>query len=391
MKVTGLFAGIGGIEIGLHNCGISTLKLCELMPEASCVLRNHFPKANHVLDVKNLRSIGKVDLLVGGFPCQDISIAGPKVGLEGTKSSLVNEIFRLLRACNDRKPEYVIIENVSNIITLHNGEALNLIVNEMNNLGYNWAYRLVDPRSFGIPQRRPRFIFVASLSSHPKDFLFPEEEDIYSRIDDKLEGNDIDCDSYGFYWTEGKIGIGWAKDSIPPLKCGSSLGLPSSPAIWDIHNNFFGTPTIQDAERLQGFPAGWTQPVEEAGFKPSCRWKLVGNAVNTRVSEWIGHQIVNHPVYYIDPVRIRISNCKPWPKAAFSHNNAVFEVRASVYPLGINYIPILEFLEEPLVPLSLKATLGFRKRVLESVLINYPQRFIDSLNIYLQNQYQYND
>ena len=64
---------------------------------------------------------------------------------------------------------------------------------------------------------------------HPKDILFPIDEDVNASIDDKLNNNIEDAYAYGFYWTEGKIGIGWAKDSIPPLKCGSSLGLPSSP------------------------------------------------------------------------------------------------------------------------------------------------------------------
>lgn len=391
MKTTGLFAGIGGIEYGLHSSGISTHLLCEIMPEALCVLKARFEDAKTATDVTQLKSIGNVDILCGGFPCQDISIAGSKVGLNGEKSSLVKEMFRLIESCKKTKPKYVLIENVANIISLNKGEALKLITDEMHRLGYNWAYRLIDPRSLGIPQRRPRFIFLASNVVHPKRILFPDYEDLSSSIDDKLKEVSDDVSAYGFYWTEGKIGIGWAKDSIPPLKCGSTLGLPSSPAIWDINNNFFGTPSIEDAERLQGFPSNWTQPIEDGGFKANNRWKLVGNAVNTKVSSWIGERIQNFPNYQIDPKRIKVSKCKPWAKAGFNDGNIVMEVVSTPYPEGINYTPILDFLEHPLQPLSLKATLGFRKRVLESTLIKYPQRFIDSINTYLFNQYGYVD
>lgn len=391
MKTTGLFAGIGGIEYGLHSNGISTHLLCEIMPEAQCVLKAKFEKVKIATDVTLLKSIGNVDILCGGFPCQDISIAGSKVGLNGEKSSLVREMFRLIESCKKAKPKYVLIENVANIISLNKGEALKLITDEMHRLGYDWAYRLIDPRSLGIPQRRPRFIFLASNVVHPKHILFPDYEDLSATIDDKLTDVPDAARAYGFYWTEGKIGIGWAKDSIPPLKCGSTLGLPSSPAIWDINNDFFGTPAIEDAERLQGFPSNWTQPIENGGFKANNRWKLVGNAVNTQVSRWIGERIQNFPNYQIDPIRIKASKCKPWAKAGFNDGDRVMEVVCTPYPEGINYTPILDFLERPLQPLSLKATLGFRKRVLESTLIKYPQRFIDSINTYLFNQYGYVD
>jgi len=386
MKVTGLFAGIGGIEYGLHESGISTVLLSEIMPEAKCVLKEHFPHTLINGDVKSMQKLPDCSILTAGFPCQNISIAGNKKGISGEKSSLVNEIFRLVESSS--KPEYIIIENVANIISLNGGEALKLITDKMFEYGYEWAYRLADPRSFGIPQRRPRFIFIASNVVHPKDILFPKRENINAEIDDKplLSGNH---GAYGFYWTEGKIGIGWAKDSIPPLKCGSTLGLPSSPAIWDIEHDFFGTPTIADAERLQGFPSGWTLPIEENGFKGNLRWKVIGNAVNTKVSNWIGQKIVSGNLTPLDSSRIFKTNLKPWPKAATSISGEIMGVKASFYPEGVNYVPILDFLQDPLTPLSLRATLGFRRRVLDSTLIKYPQEFIHSLNVYLLNQYNY--
>lgn len=391
MKTIGLFAGIGGIESGFRSCNTSEKLLCEIMPEAQSILRTQFPSAEIKDDVRQLKELPDCDILCAGFPCQNISIAGDKKGMQGHESSLVKEIFRLVHT---NKPKHIVIENVANIISLHSGEILTYITTELHSLGYNWAYRLIDPRSLGIPQRRPRFVLVASTVISPKDILFPADEVIDACIDEKPTSESLQnniASAYGFYWTEGKIGIGWAKDSIPPLKCGSSLGLPSSPAIWDIHNNFFGCPSIHDAERLQGFPIDWTKPIESEEFKNSMRWKVIGNAVNVAVSSWVAQRIMTHlqSPLSIDNIGHKRKGAK-WPKSAYQDfGQELFAIESSPYPLGVNYIPILDFLSEPLTPLSLRATLGFLKRVECSTLIKYPDEFIVSLHIYLKNQYGY--
>lgn len=385
MKSVGLFAGIGGIEKGFNTFGVESLLLCEIMPEAQSVLHSHFKKATIYNDVRSLESIPTCDILCAGFPCQNISIAGDKKGMGGSESSLVTEIFRLLKT---NKPKFVVIENVANIISLHKGEILAYVTSQLSALGYNWSYRLVDPRSFGIPQRRPRFVLVASSCVSTKDILFLSgEADSSLCIDEKPISSNI-SDAYGFYWTEGKIGIGWANNSIPPLKCGSSLGLPSAPAIWDFNNDFFGTPSIHDAERLQGFPLDWSKPIENEGFKKSMRWKVLGNAVNGAVSKWIAERILCTKISPLNFPKHKIHKSSTWPKAAFKDiGQPMYSVDVSPYPNGIHYTPILEFLQEPLVPLSERATRGFLSRVEASTLIKYPQCFIDSLNRYLHNQY----
>ena len=387
MDVVGLFVGIGGIEIGIDAAGNTPVRFCEVMPEARSVLTHNFPDLAINQDVRRMVKLPKADILAAGFPCQNLSIAGNKEGISGKNSSLVNEIFRLIE--NNYRPRYVVIENVANLITLHKGEALKYITERFNQLGYNWAYRLVDPRSFGIPQRRPRFVMVASTEMHPKDILFPINEDIDAVIQEKPIGEL--SDAYGFYWTEGRLGIGWANNSIPPLKCGSTLGLPSAPAIWDVRNNFFGTPTIEDAERLQGFPENWTLPIELDGFKRNQRWKLVGNAVNTRVSQWIGEVITNQNIQLIPEDRIFEADLRKLPKAGFGYRDRIMGVRASEYPLGVHYTPILDFLNHPLIPLSQKATIGFLNRTRQSTNVVYPEYFTNSILQYLRNQYGYEE
>ena len=391
MDVFGLFAGIGGLEYGFcaHKQN-HVVGMCEILPEAQCVIASHHADVPIHDDITTLHTLNGAEIVTAGFPCQDISIAGPKTGLIGNRSSLVTHIFRLIREVPvNERPEFVVIENVANLISLHGGEVLKYITDQFNDIGYEWAYRLVDPRSLGIPQRRPRFVCVASRVVHPVNLLFPQDEDVHAIIEEKPIGNPHS--SYGFYWTEGKIGIGWANNSIPPLKCGSSLGLPSAPAIWNPLTDFFGTPSIHDAELLQGFDIEWTASLLENGYKHSLRWKLLGNAVNTRVSSWIADRIMDPIGLAYNEANVLGRQHGKWSKAGFSRNGSSYAIAASAYPNGIDFVPFLDFLTEPLIPLSLRATLGFRKRVLESTLITYPEGFIKSLNNYLYNQYHYAD
>ena len=96
----------------------------------------------------------------------------------------------------------------------------------------------------------------------------------------------------GFYWTEGLRGLGWAVDAVPTLKGGSTIGIPSPPAIWNSGDGSITTPDIRDAERLQGFDADWTLPaLDVGGVRRGHRWKLVGNAVSVPVARWVGDRL----------------------------------------------------------------------------------------------------
>lgn len=251
--VAGLFAGIGGIERGLGSAGGHAELLCENWDAAQAVLASRFPDVRLVADVRNLRSLPKVDVVTAGFPCTDLSQAGRTGGIQGKASSLVAEVFRLLE--RDRAP-VLVLENVRNMLVLDGGEAMRYLVAELEALGYRWAYRLVDSRFTGVPQRRQRVIFVAAREIDPRAVLFADDagEPAPTR-------HAADC--FGFYWTEGLRGLGWAQDAIPTLKGGSTIGIPSPPGVWAPDNEpgrRLVVPTIEEAEQLQGFPRGWTEP-----------------------------------------------------------------------------------------------------------------------------------
>ncbi len=96
LTTAGLFAGIGGLELGFHRAGHETALLCEIDPHANAVLRGRFPGSDLHEDVRKLKALPEIDLLAAGFPCQDLSQAGKTAGIKGKNSGLVGEVFRLL-------------------------------------------------------------------------------------------------------------------------------------------------------------------------------------------------------------------------------------------------------------------------------------------------------
>ena len=367
MKVVGLFAGIGGIELGLQRAGHQTSLLCEIDPAAGAVLSHHFPDVPLHRDIRTLAKLPKgTELLAGGFPCQDLSQAGKTRGIGGRNSGLVNEVFRLLRR-ND--VPNVLLENVSFMLALGRGHAMRHVTSELERLGYRWAYRVLDSRAFGLPQRRQRLYLIASRVLEPMELLMADNH----AGDEPIEWQGKAC---GFYWTEGTRGLGWAVDAVPTLKGGSTIGIPSSPAIW-MPDGRIVTPDIRDAERMQGFEANWTEVAEKSGRK-GARWKLIGNAVSVPAAEWVGRKLkagkgaVDMRVFDFDMERT-------WPSAAFGGpKQRVFGVEASLFPEHRSR-PILEdFLQYETKALSLRATEGFLSR-LKAGTLRYPPEFMSAL------------
>lgn len=356
MTSVGLFAGIGGIELGLSRAGHRTMMICEIDPGAREVLKRRFDM--HVEpDVRKLGAFPKVDLIAAGFPCQDLSQAGRTAGIAGKQSRLIGEVFKRLRS-RANGPRWLLLENVPFMLQLQRGKAMRYLVDELEELGFTWAYRVVNALAFGVPQRRQRVLLLASRSEDPRPVLFGcdagENSPTFSRT--RL------C---GFYWTEGLRGLGWAVDAVPTLKGGSTIGIPSPPAIWDPQDGSITTPDLRDAERLQGFAEDWTAPAADAsGVRHSHRWKLVGNAVSVSVAEWIGRRLVD-PTGEA-PVGIALKRGVSWPRAAWGHKGSVYAVDVSTFPVREEVPSLREFLRFPRIPLSHRAANGFLSRALVS-------------------------
>jgi DNA (cytosine-5)-methyltransferase 1 len=379
LNVVSLFSGIGGVEAGLHRAGHKTSMFCEIDPAASAVLSKQFPNVPIKKDVTLLRSLPPCELVAAGFPCQDLSLAGGKAGMGGDQSSLVHHMFRLLDTRSRAKPEWLLFENVPYMLALNSSSAMRSLVKMVEAAGYRWAYRVVDARTFGIPQRRQRIVLLASRNNDPCSVLFADEfgtPDSHTRpmqVDESLY--------YGFYWTMGKMGAGWAREATPPIKGGSGLGIPSPPAVWIPARDFVGTPDIRDAERLQGFRGNWTRPIEDLDFRSSIRWRLIGNAVSPKLSEWVGRRL-NKPGSYVGKQDKPVTGGR-WPRAAWGAAGRTYAADVTEWPIDAPKTPLSEFLKFPLKPLSLKATKGFRSRALVSKEISWSPRFLDSLAIHI--------
>lgn len=373
MNVAGLFAGIGGFELGLHRAGHRTSLLCDVLPAAQAVLAARFPDVEYRHDISLLRSLpSEIDLVCAGFPCQDLSQAGRTAGLDGERSGLIGEVFRLL---SRRRVPTVVLENVPFMLQLSGGNAMRAIVDEFERRGYRWAYRVVDSYGFGLAQRRERVFLVASRVLDPAAVLLADDRPI-TRLATSLGSM-----PHGFYWTEGLGGLGWAVNAVPTLKNGSTIGIASPPAVLMPDGRLLKL-GLQAGERLQGFAADWTLPAEQVGRRAS-RWGLVGSAVSVPVAQWIGQRLLEPACY--DIVRDRqFPLAGKAPRAARYDGKGRHAVEIGTDPLGIEPPPLQHFMSnaEPPELLSIKATRGFLERTRRAKL-RFAPGFIDAVERHL--------
>lgn len=165
IKVLDLFSGIGGFSLGLEETGyFETVAFCEIEPFQRKVLLKHWPKVPCYNDIRELsdetlrRDGIKVDVITGGFPCQDISLAGRMRGLEGKKSSLWEEYFRII---SETKPQAVIIEN-SPVLR---SRGLGNMLRQFFEIGYDAEWHCIPVNTLGAPHRRDRVWIIAYPTS----------------------------------------------------------------------------------------------------------------------------------------------------------------------------------------------------------------------------------
>lgn len=174
MKVLSLFSGVGGFDLGLEASGMETVALCEWDRHAQNVLRRHWPHVPLYGDVSELTGAQLIadgvrpDVVAFGSPCQDLSVAGKRAGLQGERSGLFHEAVRIIRELRDLTdgtlPRWVIWENVVGALNSNGGADFQAVLDEMGNLGAHlieWA--VLDAQNYGIPQRRRRVFLVSCL------------------------------------------------------------------------------------------------------------------------------------------------------------------------------------------------------------------------------------
>lgn len=391
MRHLSLFSGVGGFDLGFERAGMTSVGQVEIDGKAREVLAEHWPDVprwNDVTEVhgdsvhlqKGVRRNGPpldladtdkgrgqrrgladanslldggrcerclsdgVDVLSGGFPCQDISVAGKRAGLDGDRSGLWVEFARLI---SEIAPRWVVIENVPGLLSSNGGRDLGTILGFLGDNGFRWAYRVLDAQWFGVAQRRRRVFIVGSRGTGcPTEVLFepssvsghppPSREagpiaSALTRDGSGLGGGGVDDNSAQAHhllaFTSKDYGADATPDLSPTLRAmnhdkssmngggqvaiafsaGNSAGaygvaasIEHTPPLRAAESGTNQVPTMAhptqgvrrlmpvECERLQGFPDGWSSDV----VSDSQAYRQMGNAVCVNVAEWVGRRIV---------------------------------------------------------------------------------------------------
>ena len=180
IKIAELFAGIGGFRFGIQAFQAShpiyafeCVKSADIKKDALKTYNLNFHETNEACDVRTIKNLPYFDILCGGFPCQPFSSAGKKEGLKDKGRG--DLIYEVLRICKESKPEYIILENVSNIENIEKGEVLKTIVKEFKTIGYNTTCVPINSSHVGLAQDRKRIFIIGCKSKAPHLIIKPKE------------------------------------------------------------------------------------------------------------------------------------------------------------------------------------------------------------------------
>jgi len=325
MRFGSLFSGIGGIDLGLERVGMECKWQVEIDHYRRKWLERHWPDVPKFNDVKEVgkHDLEPVDLICGGFPCQDVSVAGRRAGLRGERTGLFFEFVRIL---DEIRPAWMLLENVPGLFSSNGGRDFAEILRVlMVKCWYGVSWRVLDSRFFGVPQRRRRIYLVGYFGKPcPPEILFESE----SSKGDSEEGRETGRETAGVLGTgsssrrlneaqHNKL-IAFhhqasAKQSMNPSTFSPALdkskevavaySLRSHPGAGQGDNtNYVAAPlshgsnpmsvrrlTPIECARLQGFPDDWLGSAEPPD---SPKYAAFGDAVTVTVAEWIGRRIL---------------------------------------------------------------------------------------------------
>ncbi len=233
-----LFAGIGGFDLGFERAGIKTVWQVEIDTKARMVLAKHFPSAERFTDVRDCgaRNLRGVDVICGGFPCQDISNAGYKAGIDGERSGLWSEMFRII---GEIRPRFVCVENVAALLI----RGIGRVLGDLAEIGYDAEWDTFRADEFGAPHPRER-IFIVAYPHSDRLETYPDETVLRGTFGGRRPNGHLSAMGCENVWFEARpIGA-------RPMGVGNGISA--------------------DVDRL----------------------RMLGNAVVPQIAEWIGRRIV---------------------------------------------------------------------------------------------------
>ena len=289
MRVASFFSGIGGIDLGLENAGMEVAFQCEILTFGQQVLKKHWPGVQLEKDITKVtgQDIPTVDVFAGGFPCQDLSLAnqGKRKGLEGSRSGLFYKYAELIE---EKHPRWVFIENVPGLLNSAKGEDFRVVLSTLDELGYGVAWRVLDAKFFGTPQRRRRTYIVASLGTiGAAEVLFERGTNpIVNSQSNRTRnfvasGNDESLPESNVFSIQ-HAGIGRRASAGPQGK-----GYRNDGETYTLDSR-----GSSDAVCKTDAPFGMRAASGVSKGLDGNRWRAIGNAVCVPVIEWIASRIV---------------------------------------------------------------------------------------------------
>jgi DNA (cytosine-5)-methyltransferase 1 len=316
IKFIDLFAGIGGFRLALEKFGAECVFSSDFDKDAQKVYEINFKdEIKGDITQINADAIPKHDILCGGFPCQAFSLAGKKLGFEDIRGTLFFDIARIV---SHHKPQVVFLENVKNLVNHDKGNTFKVIKKTMIDLGYDFNYKVLNAKDFGLPQNRERVYIVCFRKDLKANFEYPTPPKNETRLGSILEKNVDDK-----YTISDKLWAGHQRRKLEHKLKGNGFGY----SLFDTHSPYTSTLsaryykdgseilikqpnknprklTPREAARLQGFPENYVIPVSA-----SKAYKLFGNSVALPVLYSVSSKIIetlnysNNKHYTLGPIR----------------------------------------------------------------------------------------
>jgi len=320
MKYLSVCSGIEAASVAWAGLGWQCAAVAEIDAFACAVLAHRYPDVPNLGDFTAIEAhhVGPIDLLAGGTPCQSFSVAGKRAGLDDPRGNLTLEFLALARRL---QPRWIVWENVPGVLSIDGGRTFGAFLGTLGQLGYGFAYRVLDACHFGIPQRRRRVFVVgcaggawqrAAAVLFERDSLrgksAPSREarqntagTLTARSGDCDENDAADGRLIAQYCTTG-TGRRYDPESETLIAFNARQDPTHGPVADALGTKDTGHGvkvgqtvrrlTPRECERLQGFPDDWTQ-VPYRG-KPACdgpRYRAIGNSMAVPVMQWIGERI----------------------------------------------------------------------------------------------------
>lgn len=298
-----LFAGVGGFDLAFERAGVKVVASVEIDKKCQDVLAKHFPQSKIFGDIQGVTGeqliaagfVPGTGFIAGGFPCQDLSVAGKQEGLGGARSGLFWEICRIL---DETKAQGFVLENVGGLLSSNDGRDMRTVINALNERGYGIAWRTLNSQYFGVAQRRKR-VFIVGFRGEGGEraaevLAIAESRRWFAGTGRKAESKPAvgspkrTADDLIHTFSKAR-----RAQSVDDYETWVERDFTNTLNAFDNATEVRATELVIsqgrvrrlmpiEMERLQGFPDNWTD-----GQADSNRYKQMGNAVTVPVAQWI--------------------------------------------------------------------------------------------------------